>query len=470
MKKVFVLGLIAVFIAFNAQAVEYYDDGQEHDISTPVNDSISIWNGEHHLPETYTTVNLQSGGTIYSADIYDQSIFNVFSDSETGDILSHHESHFNIFNGTVHHIELFDESHGIMSGGNVSEVYVSQDSRFSVSGGEIAGDIYMPGGIVTSDYGTAEISGGFVNQVLSLGNSTVEMSDGIVRQMTVGEYATANVTGGRIDELSLLENSQLVMTNVFADPMSPGGVTAYDSSHVSMTGGQGFISARGNSIVEVSNAIDVSLDIQDNAEVSVSDSEMRSLLPELRMNSSLSLTNTFIWENKNIQLFDTSRLTASMGTGLEIVELYNDSTFTLSGGHAYSVGAGGNSVVEISEGDVFELAGLEYGTIEISGGHIQTLRAIEACQVDITGGDISNLFADSSSMIVINGFDFNYGYGYITDSYGMLTGTLLSGEMINLNFERLGDAQILLVPEPATLLLFGLGGLVLRKRWKLPTI
>ena len=70
------------------------------------------------------------------------------------------------------------------------------------------------------------------------------------------------------------------------------------------------------------------------------------------------------------------------------------------------------------------------------------------------------------SLIVINGLDFNYGYGYIADTFGMLTGTLLSGEMINTSFERLGDAQILIVPEPATLLVFGFGGLALRRRRK----
>ena len=99
MKKLFVLSFIVIFMSFNAQAVEYYEDGLEHDISTPINDSIVIYNvddngGVHTGPPT--TVNLQSGGSVSGADIYDQSILNVYAGSEAGMIRSHLESNFEI--------------------------------------------------------------------------------------------------------------------------------------------------------------------------------------------------------------------------------------------------------------------------------------------------------------------------------------------------------------------------------------
>ena len=48
MKKLFVLSLFVMFMSVNAQAIEYYDDGQEHDISTSISDSIAIYNGDVH--------------------------------------------------------------------------------------------------------------------------------------------------------------------------------------------------------------------------------------------------------------------------------------------------------------------------------------------------------------------------------------------------------------------------------------
>jgi hypothetical protein len=101
MKKLFVLGLIAVFIAFNAQAVEYYDDGQEHEISTPVTDDISIWDGSivqgDHLGGP-TIVNLVSGGSVGVVEVYQTSSFNVFTGGEVfGSVHSYNESNFTIY-------------------------------------------------------------------------------------------------------------------------------------------------------------------------------------------------------------------------------------------------------------------------------------------------------------------------------------------------------------------------------------
>jgi len=82
--------------------------------------------------------------------------------------------------------------------------------------------------------------------------------------------------------------------------------------------------------------------------------------------------------------------------------------------------------------------------------------------------------------IEIYGFDFAvdgqpFGYGELTSIFGgsyvsetrrHLTGTLLSGELIDNDFYIGGSASIVLTPEPATVLLLGLGGLALRKRRK----
>ena len=124
----------------------------------------------------------------------------------------------------------------------------------------------------------------------------------------------------------------------------------------------------------------------------------------------------------------------------------------------------------MSGGRVGLLDAAGHSQVDITGGVVEELVVGWQSQVDISGGQIGGgpfgIFADESSLIVLNGFDFNYGYGYITDTFGIITGTLLSGEIINTSFERFGDAQILLVPEPMTLSLLAFGGLVLLRKRK----
>jgi hypothetical protein len=101
----------------------------------------------------------------------------------------------------------------------------------------------------------------------------------------------------------------------------------------------------------------------------------------------------------------------------------------------------------------------------------------------MSGGTITNdIMADGQAILAISGSNFAidgisvgfgeiksiFGGGYSNDPFRRLTGTLANGDRINSPFQIGGNtASIVLVeavPEPATLLLLGLGGVLLSKR------
>ncbi len=133
--------------------------------------------------------------------------------------------------------------------------------------------------------------------------------------------------------------------------------------------------------------------------------------------------------------------------------------------------SGGNSWVTVLGGVVgTEVDAFENSQIDISGGTFSYVRADGYGQLNISGGSFGvELRATQNSVLTISGSNFTIDdipveYGTVTASTGILGGILTSGETIDVPFYTHEDAVMILVPEPAMILLLGLGALLLRKR------
>jgi len=204
----------------------------------------------------------------------------------------------------------------------------------------------------------------------------------------------------------------------------------------------------------------------------------------------------------NLLAYNSSQVTVSGGSIGEFLQAYNSSQVMVSSGLVNSyLWAGDSSQVTVSGGSVGrwlvardssqlivsagsieeDLSARDSSQVTISGGSIGlALIASETSEVTISGGLIgeeiwAGVHPTHDSLITFLGSDFaingiSVGYGEFDTGgsdwvHGTLTGTLANGDPLNNGFYIYGDSSIVLVPEPATIGLLGLGSLVLlRKR------
>jgi hypothetical protein len=164
------------------------------------------------------------------------------------------------------------------------------------------------------------------------------------------------------------------------------------------------------------------------------------------------------------------------------IQGYNDGRINVSGGDISQLGAFASCHINISDGSVGYLWSHDNGQLTISGGSFGRIELYENSQAIMSGGtmnpdSLSLLLSNAKWTIVgsnfaIDGTPVGYGEvssilgsGWMAEPYRRITGTLANGDMLNAQF-KIGyyTASIVLIPEPATLSLLAIGGLLLRRR------
>lgn len=157
-----------------------------------------------------------------------------------------------------------------------------------------------------------------------------------------------------------------------------------------------------------------------------------------------------------------SKFTSYGGIIEDSVWVFNNSDFTFNDGTIKGwLIPHDNSQVEIYGGKIgvgYSIYSNEYSNTIVFGGEmLDPIVSRGHSMVSIWGGNIEDtLYAQQWSTIVVNGTDFNFNYGLITQNSGTLTGILSNGQRIDVPFNISDSGSIMLIPEPATLLLSGL--------------
>jgi hypothetical protein len=161
---------------------------------------------------------------------------------------------------------------------------------------------------------------------------------------------------------------------------------------------------------------------------------------------------------RTVYLHDASVLRLSGGHIHDSLYGFDRSVAHLLGGTVVdTVHAEGASVFNISGGTLQDYVHADdAGRVTVTGGTLWGANARGEATITITGGAFRafpqeyTFRADESGAIVLHGTGFNYPYGRIPDTAGVLTGLLSDGQPLTADFQTFANGSIILVPEPGS--------------------
>jgi hypothetical protein len=342
--------------------------------------------------------------------------------------------------------------------GNVSVDYQTPDMYTTVN--------VLPGASIPDPYtlygyknSTINVQGGNVNTI-ETADSQCTVSSGTVAFIEAGFHSQIAVSGGSVKSLLAWDNTDLTLCN------SVNSVCWVSSGHLNFEGGSV------NTFVNM-------------GAVTVSNWPVGSFINRGNLTLVDGTYSSFLTEGGRLTMLGGCLINPILGygniiAGGTIIGDLSDISFTMTNGTI-----DGDVWTEtfspiISGGTINgNLHATDCGPIILTGGLVTGNFISDGCNSIISGGKIEgNLIAATADSITISGANFaidgtpigNGSIGsilsgnYADEPLRRLTGTLLNGDPLDCQIQIGDGASIDLVPEPATLLLIGLGGAMLRKR------